>query len=53
MDFKYSSGTCYVVILKSRPSEADNVCVVSARHYETTEDLFAEMVCLPLMLLNS
>lgn len=51
MDFK--SGTQYVLILKSMPSEADNVCVVSARHYESTEDSFAEMVCLLLMLLNS
>lgn len=51
MDFK--SGTQYVLILKSMPSEADNVCVISARHYESTEDSFAEMVCLLLMLLNS
>lgn len=37
------------VILKSRPWETDNVCVVSARHYEITEDWFAEMVYLPLV----
>lgn len=42
MYFKYSPGTWNVAILKSRPSEADGVCVVSAGHYQSSEESFAE-----------